>query len=401
MSLVVAGIGCASVPPRSAAVPLDVAQVTALSRAWLAALDRMDRRAVAARLAPGFTKFQEGRFSSSAILLAVLAGRAAHGERPRRRSWVQARVVLRGAAAVFIGESRRRVPAFGGRPAVQLDAWDTLIWTRTGGAWKLACWQQARGGLAAERARWDSIYAAPWEFDAAPNQLLAETVRGLAPGDALDLASGQGRNALYLAAQGWRVTGVDISEVGLRIAREAAARRHLHLTTVDADMHTYDFGTARWDLVTLIYAGDSAQVIEKIKRALKPGGWVVVEFFHRDATAGTGMGGFATGQLSRMFGPGFQVLRDQVVEAKADWGQRRTKLVRFVARKKAHGLAPAGSRDARELGRGARAGAPVSIRLASAAGEGSTVDRAQWPSGARAPATIPGTSCSRRGRRCG
>lgn len=73
------------------------------------------------------------------------------------------------------------------------------------------------------------------------------TTAGITPGAALDLATGQGRNALYLAGHGWTVTAVDISVEGLRRAREAAARAHVALDTVQTDIDAYDYGVATWD----------------------------------------------------------------------------------------------------------------------------------------------------------
>jgi SAM-dependent methyltransferase len=142
---------------------------------------------------------------------------------------------------------------------------------------------------------------------------------------------GQGRNALYLASQGWHTTGFDIADEGLRLAREEADAKHVELTAVQADVDAFDFGTARWDLVTMIYAGSSTKMIEKIQRSLKPGGRFVLEFFARKP--GRDSGGFAAGQLAQLFATGFDILRDEVVEDTPDWAQSRATLVRFVARK--------------------------------------------------------------------
>jgi hypothetical protein len=88
---------------------------------------------------------------------------------------------------------------------------------------------------------------------------------------------------------------------------------------------------ARWDLVTMIYATDKRAWIEKIKPSLKPGGLFVLEFFHQDDPQG---GGFATHELAALFQDGFEILRDEVLEATPDWAQDQATLVRFVARKR-------------------------------------------------------------------
>ena len=61
-------------------------------------------------------------------------------------------------------------------------------------------------------------------YNPAPNAFLVEVARDLKPGRALDVGMGQGRNAIYLAQQGWNVTGVDISDEGIRQAKEQARK---------------------------------------------------------------------------------------------------------------------------------------------------------------------------------
>jgi hypothetical protein len=100
---------------------------------------------------------------------------------------------------------------------------------------------------------------------------------------------------------------------------------------VEADADSYDFGVARWDLVTMIYAGSSTKLIERIKPSIKPGGLFVLEFF---ANVPGEPGGFAEGQLAGLFAPDFAIVRDEAVEDTPDWAKDRARLVRFVARRK-------------------------------------------------------------------
>ncbi len=87
-------------------------------------------------------------------------------------------------------------------------------------------------------ANWDERYAAEaWPTD--PDPLLVQLVNGLAPGAALDLGCGTGRNAVWLAQQGWEVTGVDGSTVGLAQASQRAQQTGCALTTIHADLTTY------------------------------------------------------------------------------------------------------------------------------------------------------------------
>jgi SAM-dependent methyltransferase len=129
---------------------------------------------------------------------------------------------------------------------------------------------------------YNKLYAdpAPPKFTLAPNAFLVAVTRDLKPGKALDIAIGQGRNAVYLATQGWDVTGFDIAEEGLRAAARNAAAAGARITTVQAGFEDFDYGKERWDLITLIYT-DAPQIdpkyVARIVAALKPGGLLVYE----------------------------------------------------------------------------------------------------------------------------
>jgi 2-polyprenyl-3-methyl-5-hydroxy-6-metoxy-1,4-benzoquinol methylase len=197
----------------------------------------------------------------------------------------------------------------------------------------LRLWTWQRGGEASLRDRWNDIYRTGTGFTHDPNRLLVATVNGKPPGAALDVAMGQGRNAIYLASQGWKVTGVDISDEGIRTAEQEASKRGLALHTVSANIDGYDFGVGKWDLVTMIYAGNKVAWIEKIKISLKPHGLFIAETWAADADDASN-DGFARGQLAKLFADGFEILRDEVIEDVPDWTGDRATLVRFVARKK-------------------------------------------------------------------
>jgi SAM-dependent methyltransferase len=232
---------------------------------------------------------------------------------------------------VFIGEATEQMGGNDSHGGQEFEGWYTLAWGREGNAWKVSLWSWQKGGVAAERDTWNDMYRRSRGFEKAPNRLLVETVGGVKPGAALDVAMGQGRNALYLASLGWKVTGIDFSDEGIRVARDTAAKEKLTLEAVDIDIDTYDFGVSRWDLVTMIYALDRVKWIERIKPSLKPGGLFVLEYFHRDGPDGDG---FATGQLAALFKDGFTILRDEVVDDRPDWAMDRATLVRFVAKKR-------------------------------------------------------------------
>ncbi|EQD66949.1 type 11 methyltransferase, partial [mine drainage metagenome] len=85
---------------------------------------------------------------------------------------------------------------------------------------------------------WDQRFAErPWISH--PDPLLTDVAGELAPGRAIDLGCGPGRNAIWLAERGFQVTGVDASAVGLRQARERAAAAGVHLDLVLADLRSY------------------------------------------------------------------------------------------------------------------------------------------------------------------
>lgn len=95
---------------------------------------------------------------------------------------------------------------------------------------------------------------------------------------ALDIGSGSGRNALYLARRGFQVTAVDLSRVGLDLTRQQAQAAHLPVTTVRADINHFAVGQARWNLIVLIDFPFPYQVLlSRLAAGLKPGGMIVVQ----------------------------------------------------------------------------------------------------------------------------
>jgi len=101
---------------------------------------------------------------------------------------------------------------------------------------------------------WDERYAGDeLVWTAEPNRFLVAEVEGLAPGSALDLACGEGRNAVWLAERGWAVTGVDFSAVGLDKARRLADARHVSVQWERADITEYQPAAAGFDLVIMMY----------------------------------------------------------------------------------------------------------------------------------------------------
>ena len=181
--------------------------------------------------------------------------------------------------------------------------------------------------------RWNEVFTSTAGEAFLPNAFLASVIEGRTPGTALDIAMGEGRNALLLAARGWKVTGFDISDVAVKRARQAAAARSLPFEAVTADVSTFEYGTEQWDLVAAIYIHGLLTVKpEAVVRSLKPGGILVVEGFHRDALT---TAGYRTNELLTVFG-GLTVLQYEDVVGRPDptWADRAPfRFVRLVARK--------------------------------------------------------------------
>ncbi len=146
-----------------------------------------------------------------------------------------------------------------------------------------------------EREDWNRKYEeSDLLFEAEPNRFLVAEVEGLAPGRALDLACGAGRNAVWLAERGWRVTGVDFSEVGLARARRRAAARGVGIEWVLADLREYVPPPGAFDLVAVLYlhlpAPERRVVLGRAAAGVAPGGTLLV-VGHDLANLGTGAPG--------------------------------------------------------------------------------------------------------------
>jgi SAM-dependent methyltransferase len=125
---------------------------------------------------------------------------------------------------------------------------------------------------------WDERYAERQQWSAEPNALIADLLGGLPPGDAVDLAAGEGRHALWLAGLGWRVTAVDFSDVGL--ARGRAQPGADRVTWVTADVTTWTAEPESLDLVLVAYLhlpeADTTAVFTRAVGWLRPGGRLLV-----------------------------------------------------------------------------------------------------------------------------
>ncbi len=128
---------------------------------------------------------------------------------------------------------------------------------------------------------WDRRYAAKdLVFSVEPTPIVDELVSPLQPGRALDLACGEGRHALWLARQGWRVTAVDFSRVGLEKATARAVGLGVEIECVHADLHDYRPPADAFDLVLLAYMHPDparrASLFARAAEPLRPGGHLLL-----------------------------------------------------------------------------------------------------------------------------
>jgi SAM-dependent methyltransferase len=147
---------------------------------------------------------------------------------------------------------------------------------------------EQRFGAAAQASEWDARYS---ERDGAmwsgrPNGRLVAEVADLTPGRALDVGCGEGGDAIWLARGGWTVTAIDVSDVAVGRAREAAERAGAVVDWVSGDVLGTPFPAGSFDLVSLQYpalpkaAGEPA--VRTLLDTVRPGGLVLAVYHDLD-----------------------------------------------------------------------------------------------------------------------
>lgn len=133
------------------------------------------------------------------------------------------------------------------------------------------------------RTFWNERFSSDdFAYGTAPNTFLAEHFRAFpAAGELLSLGEGEGRNAVFLAEQGFQVTAVDLSSYGLKKAQALAADRGVSITAIEADLEAFDLGQARWDGICNIFCHLPPELrirlYARIRQALRPGGVFLTE----------------------------------------------------------------------------------------------------------------------------
>jgi 2-polyprenyl-3-methyl-5-hydroxy-6-metoxy-1,4-benzoquinol methylase len=136
----------------------------------------------------------------------------------------------------------------------------------------------------AELQRWNERFSAEgYLFGTAPNAFLAGQKHRLQPGmSALSVADGEGRNSIWLAQQGLRVTAFDFSPIAVRKARDWAGQAGVDVEYSVADIEDWDWDARQFDCIVAIFIQFAspparARIFHGMTRALKPGGLLILQ----------------------------------------------------------------------------------------------------------------------------
>jgi len=179
-----------------------------------------------------------------------------------------------------------------------------------------------------DRNDWNERYrTAELVWTAEANRFLVAEVSGLPPGRVLDVAAGEGRNAVWLAEQGWAATAVDYSDVAMAKARELAALRGVAIETAVGDATEPLPGGSTFDLVVVAYLQlaepQRSAALRNAAAAVAPGGTLLV-ISHDESNLEHGYGG--PQDPSVLTGPetvaaaltGFEIVKAERVERPVD-----------------------------------------------------------------------------------
>jgi len=136
--------------------------------------------------------------------------------------------------------------------------------------------------MKSDQRRWDKRFGKKeFALGKKPNSFLKKHIQFLARGTALDIATGEGRNAVFLAQHGFEVDAVDISEKGLRKARKLAREKGVKINTFAVDLDRFQIEKERYDLIADFYFL-KRRLIPRIKKGLKKKGRVIFETYILD-----------------------------------------------------------------------------------------------------------------------
>ena len=202
-------------------------------------------------------------------------------------------------------------------------------------------------GFSNPQAMWDKRFSTPdYVFGEEPNAFLVDQAALLGKGRALALADGEGRNSVWLAQQGFSVDAFDFSVPAIDKAKALAEKHQVSVHFIHSDWQSFDWKPAYYDLVAGVFfqfAGpdERAELFEKIKQCLKPGGVLVIQGYGKNQlTYNTGGPGkldhLYDEDLLRQAFAGFEVQVCETYETSISEGAGHSgmsALVGFVARK--------------------------------------------------------------------
>jgi tellurite methyltransferase len=210
----------------------------------------------------------------------MLEGKSKHGsgmyQSPCRGSIVLARAARR--ALFFVALCWAWGFSLGQRGQGGPKAWADEITPRGANTYQILTGDDIDG----DRTHWDQLYRKKgYLFGTEPAAFLKEVLARIPRGKALDIAMGEGRNAVFLGRSGFAVEGVDLSSVALRKARKLAQQGGVKIRTIQADLNTYTIKPESFGLIINInYLQRS--LIPQIRRGLRKGGFVVFESYTVD-----------------------------------------------------------------------------------------------------------------------
>ncbi len=152
---------------------------------------------------------------------------------------------------------------------------------------------------------WDERYSeAGFAFGTEPNDFLRDEFGRIpAGGRVLCLAEGEGRNAVFLAQNGYQVTGMDSSKVGLDKAQKLASDKGVTITTQVVDLADYEFGEQQWDGIVVMWVhlptALRQHIHTQIAAALKPAGVLILEAYTQQQLEMDAVGGPPATQRDR------------------------------------------------------------------------------------------------------
>ncbi len=134
---------------------------------------------------------------------------------------------------------------------------------------------------------WDEVFGQEeYVYGTEPNDFIRETIKEKSSGKVACLAEGEGRNAVYLASLGYDVTAFDSSAAGLAKCEKLAGTRGVNVTTVHADLATYNIKEDSWDGVAMVFGhfppSVRKTVIESAVKGLRKGGFFVMEGYSKE-----------------------------------------------------------------------------------------------------------------------